>query len=251
MFDNVLSERAKTFDALVNEQKDTSAAVTADAKDKLAKLLDASREHHEADRNEMKHDADQILAGPRELRSEAKHLLGVIGTIGVTSGYLKVADAAGSSKRKWQVTTVIEMLGLIAVAWLAFLPLLAGTVQWESSAGRVFVSLTVGVLAAYAAHHADRHQTVEQRNRRLELELASVGPFLEPLPVEKQEEFKFLMAERIFGRADGEAIADGSSPATVLDLLQKKEVRDTLELMSAFSKTAAKVSGVQAVTNAG
>ncbi len=128
----------------------------------------------------------------------------------------------------WQGVTVAAMGGIIFVAAKAFLPLVKGGFTWESFAGRVFVSLTVGVLAAYAAAQADKHIQVERRNRKLALELEAIGPFLAPLPVDKQEEFRLEMGNRSFGR--DESGLDGKpekSPASMIDIFVKsKEFRE-------------------------
>jgi len=120
------------------------------------------------------------------------------------------------------------MGGIIYVAAKAFLPLVQGGFNWEGFAGRVFVSLTVGVLAAYAAAQADKHIQVERQNRKLALELEAIGPYLAPLPLEKQEEFRLEMGNRSFGRDEiGHRGKAEKSPASVIDILVKsKEFRE-------------------------
>jgi hypothetical protein len=122
---------------------------------------------------------DQILAR----KGEVEKLVGVIGNLGVTSGYLKSANTAMFTARVWQTITVIALTGLILIAYAAFLPLVHGEFTWSGFAGRVFVSLTVAVLAAYSASQADRYQKFERSNRRLALELEAIGPFIAPLPL--------------------------------------------------------------------
>lgn len=73
--------------------------------------------------------------------------------------------------------TVVALVGLITIAIVAFLPAIGGAFSWGSFAGRVFISLTFGVLAAYAASQAGKYQKVERQNRRLALELEAIGPY--------------------------------------------------------------------------
>jgi len=103
-----------------------------------------------------------------------------------------------------------------------------GGFNWEGFAGRVFGSLTVGVLAAYAAAQADKHIQVERQARKLALELEAIGPYLAPLPVDKQEEFRLEMGNRSFGR-DERSLGGKTekSPASLVDILVKsKEFRE-------------------------
>jgi hypothetical protein len=91
----------------------------------------------------------------------------------------------------------------------------------------VFISFTVGILAAYAASQADKYQKAERRAEKLALELEALGPFLAPLPQEKQEAFRLTIGDRSFGLDDGHA-AHEKSPATLADLIGSKELRNLI-----------------------
>lgn len=170
--------------------------------------------------------AQDILRQIQEHRTDVEKLVGVIGNLGLTSGYLKTANEAKITVRIWQGITVASMIALIAVAYYTFLPVIQGTFSWEGFAGRVFFTLTIGVLAAYAGSQADKYLTMERRNRVLALELEALGPYLAPLPEEKQHEFRLAVGDRTFGRDQGTPDQHGKSPATVVDLLlSSKEFR--------------------------
>ncbi len=171
--------------------------------------------------------AQGILDQVDQHRRDVEKLVGVIGNLGVTSGYLTTANQARRTLWLWQGVTVLALAGLIFVAWKAFLPTMEGTFSWQSFAGRALLSLTVGVLAAYAANQADKSQVSERRNRKLALELEALGPYLTALPPEKQQEFRLHIGEKSFGRDDSD-LGSGidRSPATVLDILKSKELRE-------------------------
>ncbi len=169
-------------------------------------------------------------------RRQVEKLVGVIGNLGVTSGYLKTANQARVATWIWQGITVLSMGGLIAVAYRAFLPVVQGSFTWEGFAGRVFLSLTVGVLAAYSAAQADKYVEIERRNRKLALELEAIGPYLAPLPTDQQQTLRVQLAERTFGRDEAAVGSRGAkSPASVVDVLMKsKEFREFIaELVKA------------------
>jgi hypothetical protein len=172
--------------------------------------------------------AQDILNQVDDQRRQVEKLVGVIGNLGVTSGYLKTANNARKTMIVWQAITVISMAGLIIVAYKAFLPLVQGTFTWEGLAGRIFLSLTVGVLAAYAANQADKFLAIERHNRKLALELEAIGPYLAPLPQESQDKFRLALGELSFGREEsGTSKRADKSPATVIDILmQSKEFRE-------------------------
>lgn len=198
------AEFSRQRDQLVQAQRDELAALTATYKDEATSLLTEIQEHGK----------------------EVEKLVGVIGTLGVTSGYQKAANEARTNARVWQIIAVLSLIIIIIVAFKAFLPLVQGAFSWEGFAGRVFVSLTVGVLAAYAISQADRYQQVERRSRKLALELEALGPFVASLPLEKQEEFRLRVGDRSFGISN-DLIDSGTSnsPKSVIDVaLKSKEL---------------------------
>lgn len=189
-------------DLLVQAQKDEVASLTAAYRDGAAKVLGEIQEH----------------------RTQVEKLVGVIGNLGVTSGYQKTANEARVTARVWQVIAVASLGAIIFVAYKAFLPLVQGAFTWEGFAGRVFVTLTVGVLAAYAISQADKYQQVERRSRKLALELEALGPFLASLPSDKQIEFRLRVGDRSFGTSDD--LIDrhsADSPKSVLDVAYKSK----------------------------
>ncbi len=241
--------RSIEFTKNQKEQREQYAALIADFKEKLSTQnsdftkqgVEIARTHQkelEALKEEFVEAATKLRDELTERKVEVEKLVGVIGNLGVTSGYLNTANEAKTTLRVWQGITVAAMIGLIIIAIVAFLPALGNTFSWGSFAGRVFISLTFGVLAAYAASQADKYQKVERQNRRLALELEAIGPFIAPLTTEKQEEFRMTIGERSFGHGDGtHGGIDSKSPATLVDvLLQSKESKEFRTLLTEIIK---------------
>lgn len=91
------------------------------------------------------------------------------------------------------------LVGMVGFAIFAF----KGTLdEFEIGAflARFGVVLTFGALAGYGARQADKHHKVERRNRRVELELASIDPFLAELPEAERNQVKAAVADRLFAR---------------------------------------------------
>lgn len=177
---------------------------------------------------------DQIEAH----KSQVEKLVEIIGNLGVTSGYQKAASEGRFNARMWQAIAVLAMVALIAIAYNKFLPDIAGVdagaatatpFSWQAFAAKIFVSLTAGALAAYAASQADRYQSIERHNRRMALELEAIGPFISSLPEDQQREFRVEIGKRTFGRSHEETESRSKSPTSVVDLFAKPENRAALE----------------------
>jgi hypothetical protein len=187
--------------------------------------------------------AQQILDSVNKRREEVEKLVGVIGNLGVTSGYQKTANQARASMWIWQVVAVAAMVVVILFAWRAFLPAIQGEFKWEGFATRVFLTITVGVLAAYAANQADRFFHTERYNRKLALELAAIDPFIALLPLEEQQKFKLEMGRRTFAQEDAPAPTVGKSPATALAVVMgSKEGQQLIQLASDLVQKLPKIN---------
>lgn len=169
-------------------------------------------------------------------KAAVEKLVGVIGELGITSGYQRTAASAGKARLVWQIGAVTAMVALIGVAWWVFLPAISATISWPSFAGRAFVTLTLGVLAAYAAKQADKAQRIETHNQKLALELAALDPFIARLPQEKQDEFRLTIGGRSFGQGAGLSLdVLDESPATLLQVVLKSREGKQLPRLSVVS----------------
>ncbi len=92
--------------------------------------------------------AKDILDKVDKHRVDVEKLVGLIGSLGVTSGYQKTANTARKSMWVWQGIAVIALVAVIWFAYRAFLPTMQGDFKWGAFATRVFLTITVGVLAA-------------------------------------------------------------------------------------------------------
>lgn len=220
-FGALLVDYTKTLgeqNALFMEQREKAVKDSADV------LRELKAKHEVA--------AQKILDAIEMRKKEVEKLVGVIGNLGVTSGYLKVSNQARLAMYFWQGLTVISLGALIYFAYLiAFTPHVPDAVFVQGLATRIFLSITVGVFAAYAAKQADKASIVERKNRKLALELEAVGPYIAPLPPEMQNKFRADLGERSFGVPEGEVqkgIDNNPSPVTALDLLKSKEGKDLI-----------------------
>ena len=217
-------ERQDNFDALVLKYSDELVAKKVEFTEFKAGIEKLHIEYLDKMKQEFVDSASNLLSKIKELKTEADILLGIIGDRGVTSGHQKAADQARDDARFWQRITVASMVVLIVLAVLIFLPQLAGAFSWESFAGRVFITFTVGVLAAYAGSQADKYQKIERYSRNLALELQAIGPYIAPLQQAQQDEFRIKIGDRTFGREGGNIHkTDEKSPTNLADAMTKSK----------------------------
>jgi hypothetical protein len=232
--------RQEGFDSLVTEYSDALKAKGIESTQFQAEIRTLHTEYLDKMRLEFADSSSKIRDEILELKREADVLVGIIGDRGVTSGHQKAAEEARADAQLWQRITVGAMIILIILAVFIFLPQLAGNFSWESFAGRVFITFTVGVLAAYAGSQADKYQKIERYSRNLALELQAIGPYIAPLPQDKQDEFRLKIGDRTFGREGGSSHkSDEKSPTSVADVLAKS--KDLSSYTTELIKTTAEV----------
>lgn len=244
-----------------NQEKFT--ALIADYTQKLKEQNDdftdqhqTAAETHQANLVTLKTDYEQsakaILDQINVYKNQVEKLVGVIGNLGVTSGYLRVANHARYMLYLWQFLTIFALGCLIVVAYVmafhpaspqaasqATSPTAPDSVFYQGLATRIFLSITFGIFAAYAAKQASKFLGIEQRNRKLALELEALGPYIAPLPVEMQHKFRTDFGERSFGIPDNDSSKPSEGdPVSVLDILKSKEAGEVISSILKAGKSA-------------
>lgn len=180
--------------------------------------------------------SSQIIKELESRKTEAQELLGIIGAVGMTSGFQKAAKQAWESAVSWQKYTAWAICGLIVFLLVSFgFGFGMAGLTWPELVGRILVSLAFGALATYCGFQADKYLRIQRINNKLELELAAVGPYLAPLGTEDQHKFLLELAKKVFGQDDVllESLKS-RSPTTIFDVLASKQV---LRLLKALGPT--------------
>lgn len=185
-----------------------------------AKLLKEHKEEFDRLRTALDTEAKGLIESINTTRGQAEKVAGIIANTGMVSGYQKIANQERTAARFFQGLALLSMAGLVIFAVLAFTGAVSDGFDLGQFGAKVFAALSFGVLAAYAARQADVHQSSERHNRKMELELASVGPFLAQLPDETQFEVKKALADRMFGNSLPVKSGTSRTSGTSTDLLK-------------------------------
>lgn len=149
--------------------------------------------------NAAKNSADALVDQMKVRLAEVEKIAGAVSERGMAGGFQKVANAERRQMWVWQGILVISVIAFTVVV-AAFLPDGTGAFSWNLFAKRMLLTLGFAGLAGYSAREASRHGEKERLNRRLELEIASLGPFIAVLDQGKQHALREKIAERLFGQ---------------------------------------------------
>lgn len=211
---NAQTERLETMTTTIATQKADAATVTAVVQHAYAKEASdrstafdenerAMRDEFDRDRQAMADKASQALESLEKSKNDAAQLVGVVGNIGVTGNYQQIANSENKAAEMWRWITLAFFAGGIGLAVATFVefwkePVSSGNV-WAIGI-RLLYAIALATPAWYTAKESARHRTNSDRARQRELELASLGPFIELLPREKKEEIRAKMTDIYFGK---------------------------------------------------
>ncbi|HAF24868.1 MAG TPA: hypothetical protein DCK93_18510 [Blastocatellia bacterium] len=213
---------AASLKEVLDNGKTKLTELIAQHKDGFKTLTTELKDSRKALEKEFSENVQEYLDQLEVRKGEAEKLVQVIGNTGMVGGYQKVANQERAAAWVWHGLTFIFMAGLIVFAIIAFHSTIQGDFKLGVFGARAFVAIAFGIAAAWAAREAEKHQNVERQSRKMELELASINPYLALLPDDTQFAVKTELAKRFFGQSEpiAESKSDKQVTGSALDLLK-------------------------------
>lgn len=176
------TERSAVFEAVVTElRKDFG---TFDAK--------------------VRQEGSALLSALEDQRVQAARIVQVVGNIGVTGNYQQIGNSEAKQANFWRWVTIAFFAGGITVAAATFVKFWGQPFSPETAWSvviRLLYAIAITAPAWYTARESARHRTNSDRARQTELELASIGPFIELLPEEKKVQIREQLTPHYFGKS--------------------------------------------------
>jgi hypothetical protein len=121
--------------------------------------------------------------------------------VGVTGNYQKIANQHKSSANFFRWVALGFMIVMSGLLIYSIIELSNTDFNLYKSLVRILAAAVLTYPAVYAARESSRHRNLETQNRNLELELASIGPFIELLPEDKKQSIKEGLVNKYFGKS--------------------------------------------------
>lgn len=232
-FNDLENGRQAKFADAQSEMRKQADSTIASAHAAVAELLRDQETAATATGRELSSKAQAVVADLDSQRDRAAKIVGIIGNTGITGHYQRIADREYRSANFWRWAAVgFSALAVLSVMWIVAH---VGTdgFSWQIAIFRLAVGLACSAPAIYCARESGRHRRNELRNRRIELELASISAYLERLPAEKSQKIIEELAPQYFGNGDHE-----QDDADSLVKLKHLRVEDFLQVAERVSKIA-------------
>ena len=169
----------------------------------FAALMTASKNTLEESDTNFKSQAAGVIDALETHKSNAARIVQVVGDIGVTGNYQRIANKETDQADLWRWITIgLFGCGLL-MALTTFYRFYHEPVTATNTlaiAIRLLYALAIAAPAFYTARESARHRTNADRARQTELELASLGPFIELMEEKDKEEIRKSLIATYFGR---------------------------------------------------
>lgn len=235
LVEEFIAEREKSWAGMIKEKREEYDTVHEAIEQKFEELNDRLEKTSSEKIVTLDEQSETILTSLTNRQTDAEKIVGVITDTGMIGGYQREANSARNAGTFWRVTALLSLIGLIAFAITIFVLGVIdkdpAVLSWPIVGWRVFVATAFGLLAAYSARQADKHDRTRRRYRKMELELASISPYLHDVPEEKKIEIKMELAKKMFGQEEQIPVkSDKQTTGTLTDVIGM--AMDTIKTMS-------------------
>jgi hypothetical protein len=185
------------------EKKRFNADIEADRK-LYKEQFEAEKENNkktfEEQKSEFENQSITIINNLNSKLAEANKIVNIVGNVGVTGNYQNIAN---ENKKTADFFRWVALGFMIAMSGLLIWSIIEisrnGEFNLYKSLVRILAAAVLTYPAVYAARESAKHRKLETQNRNLELELASIGPFIELLPEDKKQKIKEELVNKYFG----------------------------------------------------
>jgi phage-related protein len=186
--------------------KSSYASLSQEFGAKFSKMNDKWDEDKAEKISQIDTDIEELVAKRSEKETEARNLVQSVGEVLITGTYQKTAadEAKLANNFRW-ITIALFTTGILIVLsnyiahiYAAFEEVSYDETPWTIAA-RFLTALVVSLPAFYTARESARHRTNADKARQRELELSTLGPFIELLPVEIKTQIRDRLTDRYFG----------------------------------------------------
>lgn len=236
-------ERIESLVETVSRERSEAAATVSNLERQYAekeiernalfeKLLSDLSNKYSKSQLDTNENANSLIENLTKLRDDASKIVQVVGNIGVTGNYQQIAETEAKQANFWRWTTVVFFACGVGIAIATFVKFYHSTIDASNVwtiAIRLLYAIAITAPAWYTARESARHRSNSDRAKQTELELASIGPFIELMPEDKKIEIREKLAQSYFGR--------DVSPHTVKNPVDITQIKDlVVELAKAVKQ---------------
>jgi len=220
-FEKIKSSNNTVFE---NERTRFNSEIEADRKryqEEIEKEKNIFKEAFEKQISDLQNETKSTIENLKQKLEEAKKIVNIVGNVGVTGNYQKIASEHKTTANTFRWISIGIMIVMSGLLIWTIIDLSKDGFDLYKSIVRIVAATILTYPAIYASKESSRHRVLETKNRNLELELASLGPFIELLSEDKKEKIKEDLVYRYFGNGLSEENVKESEEDVSINGLEK------------------------------
>lgn len=233
-FEQRLDDFQQAFDDKLKEQNLHWEQLNSEHKQKIEDTINQLNEIQQDFINQTKlkqKTYDELLETHKK---SVESLVGIISTNSISGHFKEVADKKEKLIARWQWFTIGGFLITILFGIYAFI--ISEGIDWTSIVSRTIVTAGLGTFTAYAARQASKYEIQERYNRKMEVELKTLNPYIASFSEEDQIKLKEQLFPHIFGKAK-ESNQELESSSKISKELSQQDIINLTSLIEIFRKT--------------
>jgi hypothetical protein len=198
-FETLKSNSNTSFES---EKKKFNDAIDSDRKlfkEQFDEIQAENQKTFEGQTKKVETDSSEVLVELNNKLYEANKIVNIVGNVGVTGNYQNIANDHKKSANNFRFIALGFMIVMSVLLIWSIIELSNGKFNLYKSLVRILAAAVLTYPAIYASTESSKHRKLETQNRKLELELASIGPFIELLSEEKKHSIKEELVKKYFG----------------------------------------------------
>jgi flagellar basal body-associated protein FliL len=186
-FNNAEESRSSSHEELLRNHRSSLTSALSETKTNLDSY--ATNQTQELNKHR-----DRVV----ELKEEIEQIVGAMGVLATAEWYKNNADAQQKSANIWRLVAIGGfILAFVVVAYSVFFVDHAEE-TWKSTIIKTTASATLAAGAVYASRESSKHRTQEFADRKTELTLRALDPFIANLDEKPRRRLKADATRKVF-----------------------------------------------------
>lgn len=198
--DNIIGNFQEQFSEAQDKRQTEYSSNKEERQNEFKELVATLEGQFNKEISEKKNQASKELEEIKEQKDIASEIVEIISNSSLGGGFEEVAANEKRAQNWFRGGAIVALCVLITFACYVFIEFSDTTMSYTVIGIRAFVAAVMGILVAYLAKQAEKHEKHYRKNKLTALQMATLDPYLSKLDPEKQKQIKEELKEIFFYR---------------------------------------------------
>lgn len=193
---NVFHQKVSEINTRFNEQQQQINQLSSNFTGNFNQLISRINKEFEEEKKKTTEQANELVNKISSKLEEAGRIVTIISNSGIAGNYHKNAESHKEQANTWRIVAITFMVA--GIIYMAITVWNIDDYEWHTSLLRILAGFLIIYPAQYSAWQSKIHRDQEIYNKKMELDLASIDPFIAPFDEKKKQEIKEKLVDRYF-----------------------------------------------------